>query len=197
MAEPFFKTWGDESGEGLRPGDGVPLEVVATSDDQVILEDPEGVTFTIPASWLTKDLDPTKQFTFSHNAIASAPPGELEKLWKAETVKQLRSREFYDVRDAPMPDVIDDRSTLEIYNAEMAKLGGFGGSDVWSNDLTKAGVPSTTVKDAAYKGNAWAPPVGSQELRNKNLEIPPDDHRFGEWDEEWDPKRKKWVKRKD
>lgn len=89
MAEPFFKTWGDESGEGLRPGDGVPLEVVATSGDQVILEDPEGITFTIPASWLTKDLDPTKQFSFSHNAIT----GEWDEEWDPKRKKWVKRKD--------------------------------------------------------------------------------------------------------
>lgn len=185
MDENF--SWVPKAGDS-----GIPMTVVATRGDMVDIEGPSGENMTVPLKWFAGKVDPTKQHSFSHLDL-SAPPGELEKLW------QQAEAEFFQ-KDDPLspgylaPGAAPDKTNLDLWTE---RQGGFGGTDVWAQDGTVAQVPSTTVKDAAYAGNAWAPPVGSQELRNKNLEIPPDDHRFGEWDEEWDPKRKKWVKRKD
>lgn len=188
--EPVESLWGVGSG----PRDGVPLTVVATSGDEVVLEDPEGVNFTIPRSWLHAELNPEKQFEFSHNAIVNAPPGQLEKVWKDATIADATDpvkQAYVKSQGAPgYPEGIKPEDVKSPLDRWMDEQVGFGGDPVWSN---------TNPAEASQRPaqNAWAPKYREPKLRNVNLEIPPDDHRFGAWDEDWDPKTKKWVKRKD
>lgn len=191
MADELKQFDWDPTDVGLSGG--VPLEVVATNGENVVLEDPEGVSFTVPLSWFGGKVDPTKQFTFDHHAIVAAPPGQLEKVWKDATIADATDpvkQAYVKSQGAPgYPEGIKPEDVKSPLDRWIDEQGGFGADPVWSN---------TNPAEASQRPvqNAWAPKYSEPKLRNVNLEIPPDDHRFGEWDEEWDPKLKKWVKTK-
>jgi hypothetical protein len=60
---------------------GIPLQVVETRDGQVVLEDPDGVNFTVPKEWI-EGHDPEKDFIMDHQKLSAAPPGALEQTWR-------------------------------------------------------------------------------------------------------------------
>jgi hypothetical protein len=209
--------------EPSRPRAGIKLSIVASGDNEetgvneVVLEDPDGVTFNVPRSWVTGvDVEGAKDAFMDHTSI-TAPPGELESIWRMATAKfnQENSEGGFGGDPADGDSTV---SNLDDYNAgrwnplsagEVANLRGalpqVGG---WA----KGGVGTATEKRFAG-GPMQFPTIqgddkphstlldmakGTQ-FRQRGVKFTSDEASkqksgWGEWDQVWDAKTKRWVK---
>jgi hypothetical protein len=178
---------------------GIPLEVVATGNGQVTVEDPEGVSFTIPQSWVVGH-DTEKDFALDHQKISGAPPGELENVWRQATQKQ-----FGDKGEGFGGDPSQVRSVLDDYN-DIMKYGGPGGQsgeDYWANGrghqpiYTSGGVQQSgeIAPPPGPVPGAWMPKVKAVVDTRKNPYPKNSYSGWGNADETFNPKTKRWEKR--
>lgn len=159
---------------------GIPLQVLFADEasGDLTVEDPTGVRFVVPAERVGQY--PSEGEDIVHTQIDRAPAGELERRWKDATkatqaIDAVRWASDERVADL-VPSLPEPRSML----------------DVWSEERVKAGMPATmdALVDAS-SGSKWNPGVGRA---GQPPSQPPAKSGWGEWDEEWDPKRKAWAK---
>jgi hypothetical protein len=182
----------------------IPLDIVATGPgddgmDEVVLEDPEGYTFTIPRRWIPKDVFVDGPGFLPHTSI-KAPPGELEAIWRRATAegKQEKDPGGYGGETGSAHEtqsLLDDWKSGALAE-RMAALGQGG--------YVKGGVPmaSESVLGIAPTGQtvpmlpSWAKSSRTKRTNNFTAEtIPPEAGTgWGNADETWNPRTQRWEK---
>ena len=193
--------------EPLAPRSGIPLTVVATGDGEVTLEDPDGIAFTVPQHWVDHDVE--RDFNLDHTAINGAPPGELERIWHKATAEGYEEQGH---------DGSDVESNLDQWNAgtwnplkknEIAGLisrypqhdqGGFGGVPM-ASEVGLGGGPARfpTIQGDDKPHSTLLDMAKGTRFRQRGVKLTPEEASkqksgWGEWDQVWDAKTKRWVR---
>ena len=185
--------------------EGIPLQVVATGTgesgkDEVVLEDPDGVNFTVPREWI-QGHDPEKDFIMDHKKLSAAPPGELEKVWRMATAEK-------DARQDPRgfggnPDY-QTKSTLDDYNIQNGGISGQALNNYWrygaSSKLTggntaSSGVPTSNEQSPSSQQTAdfYKPSTYRKPPPHPTGPIPADAGQgWGDPGQRWNPKTQRW-----
>ena len=187
--------------------EGIPLQVVATGEGQVVLEDPDGVSFTIPQSWV-EGHDTEKDFIMDHKKISSAPPGELERVWRMATYAE-------DAKQDPGgfggdPDY-QAKSTLDDYNIRQGNISGEALGNYWrygskgnggTFGVARGGVPSTSEQQPAAQGQTadfYKPSTYRKPVNPRPSGVTPKDAGtgWGEPGQRWNPRTQRWEGKSD
>jgi hypothetical protein len=186
---------------------GVPLSIVASGDNpetgknEVVLEDPEGVTFSVPREWITgHDIENAHDEFLDHTNISGAPAGELERIWQAATNSQAPGGGYGDVP-----------TVLSLWKGGIGKGEPAGSAPDADEDAAyaefQAKVASGKIPGYLYKTNsesqsdklktlpAWHPSVAKSQLerRNPTNEIPAEAGTgWGNPGQVWNPRTQLW-----
>jgi len=193
MSDPILGTMGlqNEVAGKLAPKPGIQLLVTNIKGDEVNLEDPDGVNFTVPRAWI--DTPNVKMGENVDHLHIAAPPGELESKWRMAQAEFDQSASEGGFGGDPT-DGDHTESNLDRYDA--GKLNPLPESEV--AELRRmypqqGGVPMATENATSLP--PWNPGV-AKELKNPNpTGVTPANagSNFGNWDETWDGKRGMWV----
>ena len=188
--------------------DGIPLQVVATGDGQVVLEDPDGVNFTIPQAWI-EGHDTEKDFIMDHKKISAAPPGELEKVWRMATASENDRQDPGGFGGNPD---YQTKSTLDDYNIRQGGITGEDLDNYWrygskgnggTYGSTKAGVPTTAEQQVATQPQAqtadfYKPSTYRKPPPHPTGPIPADAGTgWGDPGQRWNPRTQRWEGKSD
>jgi hypothetical protein len=185
---------------------GIPLQVVSTGDGQVVLEDPDGVSFTVPREWI-EGHDPEKDFIMDHQKLSAAPPGALEQTWrlaKAADEGELGGGGFgggdedYQVRSA-LDEYNIRNSGIQGDDLDRYFTHGLAGVTVGSGGKQGSGTRDAGAIVGAQSG-LWqtsdlANPKTYRRPTNPNPSgvIPPDaGSGWGNADQTWNPRTQRW-----
>jgi hypothetical protein len=190
---------------------GVPLSIVASGDNpdtgknEVVLEDPEGVTFSVPREWIVgHDIEHAQDEFLDHTKISGAPAGELKRIWQEATNSQAPGGGYGDV-----PTVLDawsgwhdkdNNPTSETGGSQRGK-GGSGAGGSWTDSDEAAFIDA---RDGNGDGKLtsippWHPTVAKSQLvrRNPSGAIPADAGAgWGNPGQVWNPRTQLWENRK-
>jgi hypothetical protein len=202
MSDPVLGTMGlqNEVAGKLAPKTGIQLLVTNISGDEVNLEDPDGVNFTVPRAWI--DTPNIKMGENVDHLYIAAPPGVLESKWRMAQAEFDQDNSEGGFGGDPT-DGDHTESNLDRYDAgkwnpmspqEVAEL-----RAQWTDADEAAFIDARDFNGDGTMGKSSLPPWNpgvAKELKNPNPTgaIPANaGSNFGNWDETWDSSRGVWV----